>query len=142
MDELPEGIADRVEEIAEIGNLQFEEEGDWQAAIKTWEQGLEILPSPQHRWEASMWFYASIGDAYRFGGDHGKALEAFQSAYASAEGYVNPFVLSGIGMSLYDLGRKEDAIDPLLRTFMLVGDDIFVEEDEKYLDYLKSIDLV
>ena len=134
-DELPDDIYDRVTELSEKGNIALNA-GDAAGAIAYWSEALKLLPSPQSKWEAALWLHASIGDALRQQGRLEEALSAFQSAYASAEGHFNPFVQVSLGMTLLDLGRAEEATDPLLRAYMMEGEEIFRGSDPKYLDHL------
>nr|WP_237072653.1 MULTISPECIES: hypothetical protein [Rhodobacterales] len=89
-----------------------------------------------------MWLYASLGDAYRAKNDHENALSAFQSANASGDGAMNAFVQFGLGVSLYDLDRKDEATNPLLRAYMMEGRDIFKEEPFGYLKHLADQKLI
>ncbi|MBB4275599.1 hypothetical protein [Rhizobium mongolense] len=113
------------------------EAGDAKSAIKKWQAALDLLPQPAHLWDASVWLHASIGEARRALGLTNEALESFRNAEASAQGHSNAFVQLGIGTCLYDLGRAEESIDPLLRAFMMEGAEIFEESDPAYLDYLR-----
>ena len=56
----------------------------------------------------------------------------------SQEGYNNPFVLLRLGQSAYEIGNKEQALEYLLRTYMLEGKEIFEEDEKKYFEFLKS----
>jgi hypothetical protein len=38
---------------------------------------------------------------------------------------------------LYEAGEEQDAADELLRAYMAEGEEIFVAEDSKYLDFLR-----
>ncbi|AVA25039.1 tetratricopeptide repeat-containing protein (plasmid) [Rhizobium sp. NXC24] len=128
-------------ELSEQGNVLLEG-GDPHGAIKAWRAALELLPEPQTKWEAAMWLYASIGDAQRQANEKAAALQSFQTALACGDGYANPFVLLGFGTCLYDLGRRDESTDPLLRTYMLEGGEIFQDIDPVYLDHLRSKKLI
>lgn len=140
-DELPDDIYEEVTKRSERGNVLLES-GDPQGAIREWGVALRYLPEPSRKWEAAMWLHASIGDAQRQAGDIIAALQSFQTAAACADGYANPFVLLGVGTCLYDLGRKDESTDPLLRTYMLEGSEIFDEIDPVYLGHLRSKKLI
>jgi len=136
MEELPDPIHAQIAALSDEGNALYDSDQE-EEAISVWKRGLDLLPEPKGRWEAAMWLHASIGDAYRYLDKPSDALAHFQSAYSSGDGAVNPFVLLGLGATLHDTGQKEDATDPLLRAYMLEGEEIF-EDEEKYLDYLRS----
>ncbi|MEH7840786.1 hypothetical protein V7796_35365 [Rhizobium laguerreae] len=140
-EELPEAIYDRFTLLSEQGN-DFLDRGDAKAAISTWRSALKLLPEPRRKWDAAIWLHASIGEAQREDGDLIGALESFQQAAASSDGYANSFVQLGIGTCLYDLGRQEESTDPLLRAYMGEGEEIFEESDPKYLDHLRERKLI
>ncbi|MFS4439328.1 hypothetical protein ACMA5I_14035 [Paracoccaceae bacterium GXU_MW_L88] len=137
MDELPDPIYDRVTELSELGNGALDA-SQYDAAIGYWRSALALLPAPQAQWDAAMWLHASIGDAYREKGAMEDALSSFQSADAAGDGHANAFVQFSLGATLYDLGRRDDAVDPLLRAYMLEGEEIFEPDDVSYLEFLRS----
>jgi len=130
MDELSDDIFDRVTELSEEGNLAMERE-DFAQAIAIWQDALGLLPAPQLKWGAAMWLHGSIGDAQRQLGDVEGGLSSFHSAAATDHG-----IQYGLGVSLIDLGRDEEATDPLLRAYMLDGTDIFDDDEPRYLQHL------
>lgn len=136
-EELPDDIYDRITELSEQGN-DLLDRGDTKAAISTWRSALQLLPEPRRQWDAAVWLHASIGDAQREDGDLNGALDSFQQAAASGDGYANSFVQLGLGTCLYDLGRQEESTDPLLRAYMGEGEEIFEESEPKYLAYLRK----
>lgn len=141
MDELPDEIYTRITDLSEEGNSTLDS-GNPQAAIEIWKKALSLLPPPQMRWQAAMWLHASIGDAQRESGQLAEALSSFQSAAASDGGAHNAFVQFGLGTSLLDSGRKDEATVPLLRAYMIAGDDIFKGEEPLYLKHLSARKLV
>jgi len=141
MDELPDAIFERVTELSEQGNAAMED-GDYARAVMLWREALGLLPAPEKKWSAAMWLHGSIGDAQRASGDIEDGLSSFQSAAATVDGAQNPFIQYGLGISLLDMGRTEEATDPLLRAYMLAGTDIFQEDDPRYLQHLMKQGLV
>jgi tetratricopeptide (TPR) repeat protein len=140
-DELPDDVHARVTELSEEGN-DLLDGGDAKGAIAAWRTALQLLPEPRRQWDAALWLYASIGDAQREEGELAAALDSFQQAAASSDGYANGFVQLGIGTCLYDLGRQEESADHLLRAYMAEGEEIFEESDPKYLDELRKRKLI
>ena len=134
-DELSDEIFDRVTELSEEGNLAMERE-DFTQAIAIWKNALRLLPAPQLKWGAAMWLHGSIGGAQRQVGDVEGGLSSFLSAAATDDGAHNAFIQYGLGVSLIDLGRDEEATDPLLRAYMLDGTDIFDDGAPRYLQHL------
>src|SRR5688500_4836511 len=95
-EELPDEIHDRVTDLSEQGNDMLDA-GNADGAIAVWRSALTLLPEPRQKWDATMWLYASIGDAQQQKGETEEALSSFHQAAASADGYANGFVQLGIG---------------------------------------------
>ena len=136
-DELDDATHLRIEILSEEGNVLLEDDGDWEGAIAKWQSALALVPDPKTDWDAALWLYASIGTAWREGGDAARAQDAFETAYRCPEGHLNPFVLLQLGKTYADSGAEDAATRMLLRAFMLEGEAIFAE-DPPYLDYLRE----
>lgn len=141
MDELPDSIYTQVTDLSERGNVRMEA-GLYDEAIALWEQALRLIPQPEAKWDAALWLHASIADALRSMGAVSDALRRFQVAARCADGATNPFVLFSIGACEVDLGHEDAAVDPLLRAYMLEGDELFADQDPRYFDLLRRRKLV
>ncbi|VVC53632.1 hypothetical protein RHAL1_00514 [Beijerinckiaceae bacterium RH AL1] len=140
-DELPDALHTQIEALSERGNIA-RDAGAIEDAIAAWEQALALVPQPQAIWDAALWLHASIADALRAKGDVAAALHRFEAAARCADGATHPFVLLGLGACRLDLGHPDEAVDPLLRAYMIEGEDIFADEDPKYLGLLRQHRLV
>lgn len=139
--ELPDDIYENVKNLSSLGE-EFFDQGKNAEAIKTWLEALSLLPEPKNIWEATLWLYAALGDAYLTQGNLEEALSYFQRAYNAADGYENPYILYSLGATLYDLNRKDESTDYLLRAYMLEGEEIFEDDGEKYFEWLKIKKLI
>lgn len=119
-------------------------------ALKTWQEGLALIPEPQEYYGETVWFLASIGDVYFLRGMYSQAHECFDKARGnmSLEGYGNPFVMLRLGECCLELGDEKNALEYLLRAYMMEGEDIFTPDENgeddgtKYFDFLRThIDL-
>ncbi|MBN2115699.1 MAG: tetratricopeptide repeat protein [Anaerolineales bacterium] len=72
------------------------EKGDWDAAIKGWQEVIRVEPEA-----ADAWYY--IGEAYRFKGNPGSAIDAYQRALQ-----INP----SFGPAYVGLARARLMMDP------------------------------
>ena len=74
-------------------------------------------------------------------GKYDKAYEWIFEAKSnlSGDGYSNPFVMMRLGQSALEIGKTEEAREYLLRAYMFEGEDIFSEEDEKYLNCIRDL---
>lgn len=149
LDELmPETIV-KLEKLYEKGN-QFEKEERYEDAIQAWQEGLSLIPQPQQFYSETISFLAAIGDIYFQKGMYSKACECFDKARGnlSGEGYGNPFIMLRLGECYLEIGNEKNALEYLLRAYMLEGEDIFAPDDagkddgRKYFDFLRThIDL-
>lgn len=119
----------------ELGNAAVEE-GDFDAALLHFEKALALIPKPKTDWDVATWVYTAIGDTYFIIGNFNEAADALYDAYNCPDGHSNPFVLLRLGQALFELGQMEKAEEYLMRAYMLEGNEIFKDEDQKYLDYL------
>lgn len=139
-------IKKRLDELAIKGN-QFEEAGQYNEAIKVWQEGLDLIPEPQQIYSETNWFLAAIGDTYFKLGDYSKAHGYFDKArgnWSIEAGYGNPFIMLRLGECCFEIGDTENAKEYLLRAYILEGKEIFMlDEDEnddgqKYFEFLKA----
>ncbi len=141
--ELPEEICEKLDILAEAGN-QFEADGQRGEALAVWKEGLALIPEPQQFYGETVWFLASIGDVYFQQGDYKEALACFDSARGnlSGDGYGNPFVMLRLGECFLETGDEKNALEYLLRAYMLEGRDIFEGDDGddemKYFEFLRT----
>lgn len=136
--ELPEDLYAEIASLSEEGNGFIESE-HYDEAILKFEEALNLVPNPQSDWEASTWLNASIGDCYFMKNNFKKSLNFFLDAYNGPDGVGNPFINLRIGESYFELEVSDKAREFLLRAYMLEGDDIFEEEDDKYLNHIKDL---
>lgn len=134
--QLSETTEEQIDALAQEGNALLDGMSDWEAAISTWQRALDLLPIPSSQWPQAVWLMASIGAAWRMGGDNARAFDAFDAAYRALDGHLNPFVLVNLGALL--IGTDDGGGEPLLlRAFMLEGNQIF-DDDPKALAFLSA----
>lgn len=127
------------DDYAEEGNELFDEK-KYEQAIKVWQEGLDQLDKPLNMQSEAVWFQTSIADALFM-------MDRFEEAYdylwdaksnLSGEGVNNPFVLMRLGQCAYELG-KDNAREFLLMAYMIEGEELFENDDEKYLDAIRDM---
>lgn len=117
----------------------FLDEGNMKDAYRKYKEALDIIPSPKTSYETATWIFVSIGDIYFKNGIYDKARDYFFEAKNCPNGVSNPYVLFRLGQSLVETNENELAKEFLLRAYMIVGDDIFCDEDEKYYNVIKEL---
>lgn len=135
--ELDDNTHHQVTALSEEGD-GFIENGNHIDAIKKYNLALDLLPTPKDQWEASTWLYVAIGDAFFFADNYQATYDYFMDALNCPDATDNPFIHLRIGQALYQLDHHDKAIDSLLKAYMLDGEEVFENEDDIYLDFLKS----
>jgi hypothetical protein len=113
--------------------------GDDAAALDRYYAAWDLVPADKENWEAATWILAAVGEVYFRHRKHDKALHSFQMAVRCPGGLGNPFIHLRLGEIRFDLGEFPAAGDELTRAYMGGGEEIFANEDRKYLDYLHTI---
>ena len=138
MRKLNDALYERIMALSEEGNELADDEKYAEAKDK-FEEALGFVPAPKTDWESALWLYASIGDMCFMIGDYKACGNNMFDALNCPDGFGNPFVHLRLGQALYELGNTEKAKEYLLQAYMLDGEDIFDDQDEKYFDVIKSI---
>lgn len=136
MCDLDDDIYAKVLELGELGN-SYMDSGIYVPALHSFQEALGLLPQPKTTWEAYTWLKAGAADALFFLKDYERATAELFDARNGPDGVQNPFILLRLGQVLFEQ-NKPDAIDYLTRAFMLEGEGIFGDEDDKYLALVKA----
>ncbi|GKS92247.1 tetratricopeptide repeat protein [Acidovorax sp. SUPP2539] len=134
---LPDDIYEQVTALAEKANEALESDRP-SAAIEPLQRALDLLPAPQHEWEAWTWLNGSLGEAYFNLSDFKMARISFLDAMSGPGGEGNPYLLLRVGQSAFELGETAQAKQMLAQAHMQEGDELFSDEDPKYLAFLRS----
>lgn len=143
--ELTSRVKSKLDVLAEKGN-QLEEQGRYEEAIQIWQEGLRLIPEPQQMYSETIWFLAAIGDVCFQRGMYQQAQDCFDRARGNltGEGYRNPFIMLRLGECYLENGDEKNALEYLLRAYMLEGEEIFApdgrgeDDGKKYFDFLKT----
>lgn len=145
LEEMTPALKAKLDEFAERGN-QFEKEEQYEEAIQTWKEGLNLIPEPQQYYSETIWFLAAIGDVYLKKRMYLQAHKCFDKARGnlSGDGYGNPFIMLRLGECCLEIGDEKNAIEYLLRAYMMEGKEIFEPDEngeddgQKYFDFLRT----
>jgi tetratricopeptide (TPR) repeat protein len=136
-DELDETVYSEITAFCAEGDA-LAEEGNYDQAIVQYEAALRLVPTPVTDWEAATWILTSIGEACYFKGDYTQALEVLQEAMRCPDAIGNPFIHLRLGQVQFELRNLPRATDELVRAYMGAGEEIFADEDAKYLALVKA----
>ena len=131
-------IYNKIQELCECGDDLTDLE-QYEDAIEKYTQALNLIPEPKYYYEASTWVYTAIGDALFYLENYSHALNMFQEALKCPDGIGNPFILVRIGECLFETDSLDNAKNYLLQAYMVEGEEIFENEDEKYFEVIKDL---
>jgi tetratricopeptide (TPR) repeat protein len=114
------------------------DDGSFEEAIRRYHQAWQLIPDPKNRWEVTTWLMGAIGDACFASGSFSQGTDAFRYAIGCPGGLENPYLYLRLGQCQFEKSLLDDAADNLTRAYMLDGLDIFDDEEEKYLTFLKT----
>jgi tetratricopeptide (TPR) repeat protein len=97
-----------------------------------------LIPEPKIDWETSTWVLSALGEVLFRLGQYEDAKNLFLRAVQCPKGLGNPYIHLRIGQSQFETGNIEGAKENLARAFMGGGLEIFKQENEKYLTFLRQ----
>lgn len=137
MAELNDEIYEEIQELCEKGDALMDA-GDFPDALSRYWEAYDLVPEPKEDWAATLWIMAAIGDANFLGGDFEAGRDNLSNAMHLPDAIGNPFLHLRLGQCQYELGNLDRAADELIRAYALAGEEIFEEDDKKYLEFLKT----
>lgn len=135
--ELDDAIHDEIKRFCAAGD-QLANQKKYEEAVGEYNKAWELVPEPKSEWDASTWILAAVGDACFLSGYFASALEALEYAMHCPNAIGNPFLHLRLGQVLFEKGQLDRAADELMRAYMGAGDEIFLQEDPKYIDFLRT----
>lgn len=136
-EELDDDLYARIVAHTDRGNAYCEADDDLRAAIREYEQALELIPEPIERWEASTWVLTALGDCHYLLDEFEPAHHYLTSAMYCPGAVGTGFIHMRLGQVQYELNNEARAKDELARAYMLEGKELFEQEDPKYLQFLR-----
>jgi tetratricopeptide (TPR) repeat protein len=133
--ELDDEVYEKIKRYSANGDA-LAQDGLYSDAIQQYHQAWVLIPEPQNNWAAATWVLAAIGDALFLSGRIQDAREAFEYAMTCPAAIGNPFLHLRLGQTLYEAGALDQAADELIRAYMGAGEEIFSQDDPKYLQFL------
>ncbi|MCG6158493.1 tetratricopeptide repeat protein [Rubinisphaera margarita] len=137
MPELSDKTWAKIDALCLRGN-ELMDQGKFSTALDRYSAALKLIPPPATNWEAGVFLYSSMGDAYFNSEEFAHAAECLELAVQCPGGVGNPFVHLRLGQCRLELGKSDAAADELMRAFMGAGQEIFDDEDPKYFKFLKT----
>lgn len=136
MEELSEKLYEAITNLLDEGD-ELVERGKYKEAIAYYEEAMNRLPEPKEDWTLFDTIAICIGDSYYEMGEYIVADRFYTTSLTRGSGIENPYVWYVKGRNLIKLGNKEEAIDALMRAYMLDGTDVFDTDDGEFLSYIE-----
>ncbi|HSZ26195.1 MAG TPA: hypothetical protein VK766_10765 [Cytophagaceae bacterium] len=138
MKRLEDKIHVEIEKICDRGD-EFAQLGDYPSALENYWKAYDLLPEPKEEWVAGTWILAAIGDTNFLNKDYQAGIDNISTAAKYFPNVAdNPFLHLRLGQCEFELGNYEKASDEFMKTFSLEGEELFLNEDSKYFELLKS----
>jgi tetratricopeptide (TPR) repeat protein len=137
MPKLPEELRQMIDKLCQKGD-QFAQIDQLDDALDQYESAWALLPDPKNQWPAATWILMAAGDAYYERRDFAAASETLRDALNFPDGETNPFIWLRLGQSLFELGDLNEAANSFEAACRMGGEELFADEDPKFLDFLKT----
>lgn len=135
---MPEGVHDKIVALCAKGD-KLADRGDYKAALKKYWKAWDALPEPKTDYSAASWILAAVGDANFLSGDFEAGRDNLANAMHCPDAIGNPFLHLRLGQCQFELGNLDRAADELTRALIAGGEEILLDDDPKYFDFLKTI---
>ena len=137
MAELPNAIHSEIKSLCATGDSHADT-NRYDEALKSYWAAWDLLPEPKTDWEAATWILAATGDANFLSGNYEAGRDNLSTAMHCPGAVGNPFLHLRLGQCQFELGNPDEAADELMRAYLGAGEEIFAEQDPKYLRLLQS----
>ncbi|SHJ76717.1 hypothetical protein SAMN02745163_02547 [Clostridium cavendishii DSM 21758] len=137
MNKLPNKIYKKITDLCMLGD-RLAEKKKYSEAINVYFEALDLLPKPETNWDAATWILTAIGDTDFLMGNYEAGRDNLIAVMHCPNAIGNPFIHLRLGQCQYELEEYDRAADELARAFIIEGEELFAQEDEKYLNFIKS----
>lgn len=137
MAELDDKTYSEIQDLCAQGD-NFAEQANFRVALETYWKAFDLVPEPKTDWDTSTWILTAIGDTNFLGNDFQAGVDNLSNAMHCPGAIGNSFIHMRLGQCQFEIGKLDRATDELTRAYTLEGEEIFSEDDPKYLEFLKT----
>ena len=137
MTKLPNDVRQIIDRLCQKGD-QFAQIDQHDDALDQYEAAWELLPNPKNQWPAATWILMAVGDVYFEKRDFVSAIRTLRESLECPDGNANSFILLRLGQCLFETGDLNAAANTLEFVFRENGEELFIDEDPKYLNFVKT----
>jgi tetratricopeptide (TPR) repeat protein len=134
---LPESVIKQIKDHLAEGD-QFLDRDDYTRASHAYHRALALIPEAKTDHPVALDVFLAVGEALFFSARYSDSIRSFQMAMKCPGGVEDSLVHLRLGEAYYELGDLDSAADELARAYILHREDIFEDEDPKYLSFLKT----
>ncbi|MEJ7804639.1 MAG: hypothetical protein WKG03_01795 [Telluria sp.] len=138
MEQLPDEAKERIELLLHAGGA-FETAGDFDSALARYAAAFEQVPEPKTDWNVSSLIMSNIGSTFFLKGYFQAGADSLRLALQCVQGPGNSFIHLRLGQVELELDNRAAAIEHLTIAYQQEGEEIFEEENPKYLAFLKKV---
>ncbi|HWZ21472.1 MAG TPA: hypothetical protein VNW06_02395 [Cytophagaceae bacterium] len=139
MKRLEYNIHTKIEKLCEAGD-KFAQNGHYSFALENYWAAYDLLPEPKEEWVAGTWILAAIGDTNFLHKDFQAGIDNISAAMYFPSAIGNPFLSLRLGQCYFEIGAFEKAKRELTKAYNFEGEELFDNEDPKYLHFLNLVD--
>ncbi|QDV36413.1 tetratricopeptide repeat protein [Tautonia plasticadhaerens] len=114
------------------------EEDRSEGALARYHAAWERLPEPRTDHPVALDILAADGNSHFFRSDYAAARDALMTAMTFGGAVDNPYLRLRLGQCLFEAGDEREAANWLAGAYLLEGSKLFVDEDPKYLEFIRS----
>jgi tetratricopeptide (TPR) repeat protein len=108
------------------------------SALGQYADAWALIPDPKERWPVATSVISAIADCWFHAGRYDEVLRALEFGMNCPGADENPFLHLRLGQALLERGEDDRAAAELMRAYEAHGEEIFANEDPKYLGFLSA----
>lgn len=101
-------------------------------AIDLYNKAWDLIPEPKEEHEITELIASNLGEALFELDDFEEARFYFERAYATHDGWKNPYVLLMLGRCWLEFGKREKGIAYLKKAYSVGGEEVFEDCQNLY----------
>lgn len=128
----------KVEFLMQKGD-NFVENKKYEKALKLYREAVSLVPEPFQEQDISTEIITAIGDTYFLMGEYEKAYRAFSDVMLCPGATANAYIRLRRGQIAFEKNDMKIAKRELACAYMNGGEEVFKDENPKYLEFIKPI---
>ena len=132
-------VYNQVQKIVDQGDTELSAR-EFELSVKKYNKALSLIPSIYRQCEIAICILSSLSEAYFQLHMYDKALVYLRELINCPNVIGNPFVNLRLGQVQLELGNYAQAQEELYKAYTSEGEEIFLGDDPKYLNFIKILE--